>query len=444
MLNKVRNFIRLQQLLDPSLHYLVAVSGGADSVALLRVLLQLGYQVEACHCNFQLRGEESVRDEAFVKELCEQLAVPFHLVHFDTKSYADLHKVSIEMAARELRYRYFEQLCHDIGAVAVCVAHHGDDNAETLLLNLLRGTGIHGLSGIHPRRPIREGSPIEVLRPLLCVSRSEIEDWLKSIAQTYVTDSSNLVADVMRNQIRLNVLPMLRQLNPAVSDNLQSTALLMAEAEHIYDEYTSLMINRTVKNNHLDIKELKETASQLSILYEWLSKYGFSSATIRQIHSHLDAPTGRLWQSDTHEVCIDRDSLILTERQPETSPLRIPETGLYAVSNQFRLRVSISSEVVIDRSPQTACLDADKVSFPLTLRTVREGDRFVPFGMRGSKLLSDFLTDQKLPVTEKRRQLVVTDSSDNILWVVGRRIAQPYSITSSTQKMIKLEYILQQ
>lgn len=436
--SKVKEYIRAHQLLQSNGHYLVAVSGGADSVALFCLLHQLGYQVEICHCNFLLRGRESYRDEDCVRKLAERFDVPFHLIHFDTKSYAQLHKLSIEMAARELRYQYFEQLCSDLGCSAVCVAHHSDDNAETILLNLLRGSGVHGLCGIQPSRAIRQGSHIQVVRPLLCVSKTEIEKWLNEIGQNYITDSSNMIADVMRNRIRLNVMPQLRELVPSVADNLQTTAQLMIETSKIYDQYIASTVDRIVVNNKLCISELRGTISPISILHGWLSNYGFSSSMIRQINGHLDAETGRVWSSESHELCIDRGKLILTDRQNSIPPFKIPETGLYHITSQLHLRVEHAKEIVVDRSPDTACLDAAKVRFPIIIREVQEGDRFVPFGMNGSKLLSDFLTDLKIPLTQKRRQLVVTDAEGAIIWVVGLRISQLFAITSDTRFMLKL------
>ena len=208
---------------------LVALSGGADSVCLLMAMKRLGYAIEAIHCNFHLRGAESDRDEEFCKSLCEREQIPFHTVHFDTKTYAEVHKISIEMAARELRYNYFEQLRKAIDAEAILVAHHMNDSVETLLMNLIRGTGIHGLQGIKPRNG-------NIIRPLLCVSRKEIVEWLGEIGQDYVTDSTNLEDDVTRNKLRLNIIPLLEEINPAASENIAKTALRMVEAGKVFDD----------------------------------------------------------------------------------------------------------------------------------------------------------------------------------------------------------------
>jgi len=230
MLKKVRKYILSNNLTDHNSKYLIAFSGGADSTALLLIMKQLGFKVEAAHCNFHLRGEESDRDENFCRNLCQQQNIPLHIAHFDTKEYAALHKKGIEEAARILRYNYFAQLCNDIECQAVVVAHHQDDSVETILLNLLRGTGIQGLQGIKPVREIETANgKIKIIRPLLCVSRKEITEWLASINQDFVTDSTNLEADAMRNKIRLQLLPVIDSINPKARQNILLTAKNIAQ-----------------------------------------------------------------------------------------------------------------------------------------------------------------------------------------------------------------------
>jgi len=460
MLQKIQSYIDQNQLLSKNELVLVAVSGGADSVALLLMLQQLGYRIEAAHCNFNLRGEESQRDEQFVVDLCERKDIPLHRAHFDTRTFAELHKMSIEMAARTLRYRYFDQLAADLQATTICVAHHRDDNVETLLLNLLRGTGIHGLTGMKPLRWSKQGCcnhdhPSEqgcrIVRPLLCVSRRDIEQWLQLQQQPYVTDSTNLETDAIRNKLRLSVIPLLQSINPSVVQNLQSTIDLMVEAEKVYDAYAQQTLNSltnatapsepdsgiTEKPESIVISALKTTPSPLVILYEWLRKYDFTAAVVRDICNHLDAPTGRLWQSPTHELCIDRNQLLVYPLEEPFEPMKIPETGVYT-SRQLRVSASVSNEVMISREPFMVTLDAEKVPFPLTVRRIAEGDRFTPYGMKGSRLVSDFLTDKKVPLIEKRRQLVVTDGTGKIIWLVGHRTAQPVSITTETKKTLRI------
>ena len=429
----IHRFIEDHHLLFREGRYLVAVSGGADSVALLLLLKQDGYDIEAAHCNFHLRGEESLRDEEFVKGLCKKLDIRLHLAHFDTKTYAELHKMSIEMAARELRYRSFEQRRTDLQATDICVAHHQDDSVETILLNLLRGTGIHGLTGIHPRQG-------HIVRPLLCVSRKEIENWLERQGQDYVTDSSNLVADVWRNKLRLNVIPQLLDITPQAPRNILNTAGLLAETAQIADEAISKTLARIGNDNSLSLNKLLSSDYRRSILFAWLGKKGFSSAMISQIAQQIDtARNGSTWMSETHELCVDRGKLLLQERQPTRLTLHIPETGTYVYEPEVKIRVSISTDMRISRDVNMASLDADKIRFPLTLRPVQTGDRFVPLGMtNGSKLVSDYLTDRKMSVFSKRRQLILTDADGKVLWLVGQRPDNRVKIDGTTTRILLL------
>ena len=432
MLNKISDFIANRHLLVPQGKYLVALSGGADSIALALSMKRLGFAIEAVHCNFHLRGAESQRDEDFVKAFCQRHDIALHLVHFDTRAYAELHKVSIEMAARQLRYAHFEALRRDIGADDILVAHHQDDSIETMLMNLLRGTGIHGLTGIRPRNG-------HVVRPLLCVGRKEIEQWLGEQQETYVTDSTNLVPDVVRNKIRLQLLPLLEEVVPQATGNLLHTMQLMTETAKVYDHATAESKNRIICDNKLHINELLKEPSPLCLLFEWLTPHQFPPTVISQIAQRPGSlQTGARWCSPTHELCYDRGQLILHPITPERPTLRIPETGVYRYEEDTRIRVSASSEVTVSREPLVASLDAGLVSFPLIVRPVRPGDRFTPYGMKGSRLLSDFLTDRKLSVFDKRRQLVVTDANGDIVWVVGQRTDQRFSISHETTRVLLL------
>ena len=430
MLNKISDFIANRHLLVPQGKYLVALSGGADSIALALSMKRLGFAIEAVHCNFHLRGAESQRDEDFVKAFCQRHDIALHLVHFDTRAYAGLHKVSIEMAARQLRYAHFEALRRDIGADDILVAHHQDDSIETMLMNLLRGTGIHGLTGIRPRNG-------HVVRPLLCVGRKEIEQWLGEQQETYVTDSTNLVPDVVRNKIRLQLLPLLEEIVPQATGNLLHTMQLMTETAKVYDHSTAESNHRIICDNKLHINELLKEPSPLCLLFEWLTPHQFPPTVISQIAQRPDSlQTGARWCSPTHELCCDRGQLILHPITPDRPTLRIPETGVYRYEGDTRIRVSASNEVTVSREPLVASLDASLVSFPLIVRPVRPGDRFTPYGMKGSRLLSDFLTDRKLSVFDKRRQLVVTDANGDIVWVVGQRTDQRFSISHETTHIL--------
>ena len=425
MWSKVAEFVKKHKLLDINELYLVALSGGADSVALLIMLHEAGYRVHAAHCNFHLRGDESDRDEVFCVSLCERLGVELHRVHFDTRTYAEIHKVSIEMAARELRYKWFEQLRADIGAAGICVAHHRDDSVETVLMNLVRGTGLRGLCGIQPRHGF-------ILRPLLSVSREELEAYLANKGQGYVTDSTNLKADVMRNKIRLNILPMLRELNPAVSENIHRTAEHMTEAQRVLDGITEPY--RHCKS--LDLSELTKYGSSEYIVFEWLKNYGFNGSQIDQI---VNADIGSIFTSSAGiDLLVDRQRLIV---EPSLKPMKkmvIPEDGKYIIGDvAFRIR---KCSPYISKQKDLATLDASKVLFPLTVRRVEEGDRMVPFGMKGSKLLSDLMTDLKMTLFEKRRQLVIVDAQGGIVWAVGLRTDQRVAVTEETTEVLEIAF----
>ena len=437
MKSKVADFIAKHQLLSRDGLHIVALSGGADSVALLLILKQLGYRIEAAHCNFHLRGEESLRDEDFVKSLCKEQNIPLHLIHFETVDYAALPHVSIEMAARDLRYGYFRQLCQDIGASTVCVAHHRDDAVETLLMNLIRGAGIHGLTGIRPRNG-------QVVRPLLCLSRQEIEDYLRHIGQHYVVDSTNLVDDVVRNKIRLRVLPLLREINPNVAENIDKTANYLQQTEKIFNTSLRSQLDSLVERREgsdalaVSIKSLQEKPSPEAFLHEWLSPYGFNSAQTEQIFAHLNGESGREFTSASHTLLIDRSQLILEPLKAPMKTMKIPEEGHYRYTEDMRFSFEHSDTISISNSAFCATIDLVNIQYPLTIRPVQTGDRFCPFGMEGHRLVSDFLTDQKLSLLEKRRQLVVTDAKGDILWLVGLRTDNRYRVKNTTSSILRI------
>ena len=430
--------IERHQLLSVDSKYLVALSGGADSVCLLLVLKELGYQLEAVHCNFHLRGDESDRDEMFCEVLCKRLDIPFHRIHFDTQMYAELHHVSIEMAARELRYKYFEQLCDDIHATGICVAHHRDDSVETVLINLIRGTGIHGLTGISPKNG-------RIIRPLLDVSREEIEDYLRQLKQDFVTDSTNLHDDVVRNKIRLNVIPMLQEINPSVSENIALTTNRLSEAERLFNWALEKRATECVieKDEQSLVINFSLATDNEYILFHLLSPYHFTPLQIEQIAANDGKQSGKEWKSSSHVALLDRNRLIVCRLVETRSPMRIPEDGKYVFTDRCVLsfqHVMRDSDFQISRQRNVACLDADLVEFPLTIRYIENGDRFTPFGMKGSKLVSDFLTDCKVSLYDKRQQLVVTDAKQQIVWLVNHRPDHRFCVTEQTKRVLKITF----
>lgn len=436
MSESVARFIAKYGLLKKEGKYIVALSGGADSVALLLILKELGYNVEAAHCNFHLRGEEADRDEAFVKELCHKQSVALHIIHFDTREYASLHKLSIETAARELRYGYFENLRRDIDADAICVAHHRDDSVETILMNLTRGTGVNGLTGIKPKNG-------NIIRPLLCIGRKDIEQYLEQRGQTYVTDSTNLEADeARRNKFRLEIIPLLKEINPSVVKNIQATASRLGECQKMADYAFDCVVKdiATKYDNGIDIDICKLNASPSAeyILYRLLTDYMFTPSQVEAIASMLDAQTGKTFSSTTHELAFARGKIVVRKLHEKIKPMRIPEEGIYNLANGLNIRVAITNEIDISRSRDIATLDADKVAFPLIIRPTETADRFHPFGMKGTKLVSDYLTDAKKNPLEKQSQLVVVDGNGNIIWLMNERTDNRYRIDSDTKRVLRI------
>ncbi len=295
---RVKDFIESRQLLQRDRLYIVALSGGSDSVALLCMMRELGYCIVAAHCNFQLRGEEAYNDERFCETLCAQFNIPFHRIHFDTQTYSQLHHVSIEMAARELRYQYFENLREDVAAEGILVGHHQDDSVETILMNLIRGTGIDGLLGIQAKKG-------RIIRPLLCLTQNEIYDYLRAKRQAYVLDQSNLIDDVVRNRIRLNIIPLLQEINSSASQNIMATSKRLSQVSELFHQAILQNIEAVTKEKTddatlLDLEQLQHLTAQEYTLFYLLRNFNFSSETIAQISSHLHAPTGKRWLSKTH------------------------------------------------------------------------------------------------------------------------------------------------
>ncbi len=422
MIEKVRKYIDREIGLEPDSIIFVAISGGADSTALLLIMKELGYRLHALHCNFNLRGDESNRDQVFVEGLCKRQQVPLSIKHFDTEEYANQHGISIEMAARDLRYSWFrEELQHfkiqiskpefDRVGAFVAVAHHRDDQAETLLLNLLRGTGLRGLAGMSPKHD-------EIIRPLLCLSREEILSYLESKGQSYVTDSTNTEDICQRNILRHDFIPLLQRINSAAVEHL---CLACDNARQSFLYYKK-GIEAAFKE--LGITETSFTLSALNsptLLHEWLYGKGFNSAQEEEMRQANKSEVGRMWHSSTHTVLRDRNALILAQLKESVKP-------------QLEQKVvPCMDEVGLD----IAYFDADLLTAPIAVRRVREGDAFVPFGMKGRKLVSDYLTDRKLNRLEKAETFVAT-CGDDIIWLIGHRSDNRYKVTDKTTRILKL------
>lgn len=383
--------------MNKSATWLVALSGGADSVALLLMLKEKGYaNIHALHCNFHLRGEESDRDQKFCEELCRRLIIAIHVKHFDTLQEAKSHNESIEMAARRLRYGWFSQMQHELHAQGIFVAHHQDDQAETVLMNLLRGTGLNGLKGMSPDSTV---DGLRIIRPLLSTSKQQILDYLSERKQNFVTDSTNLKRNALRNKIRLDVIPLLKELNPSVVE----------------------CIARTAENIRLETDNDREPE-----LFARLSKLGFSRQQILDINQHIsNESSGLVWHSHTNTVYINRGEISIEDKLCTNT---VPDIIVQ----------DITSEEGITFTPDCAYVDADTLHGNLHVRHYNNGERFQPNGMNGnSKLVSDYLTDRKVPLSQKQRQLVVSDDN-SIVWIPTHTTDHRHRITPETKHIIKV------
>lgn len=436
MKEQIQQYIIQHQLLSGEKPVVVGISGGADSVALLHILVSLGYKCIAAHCNFNLRGDESFRDEQFTIDFTKRLQVPLCKISFETNKYAQENRLSVEMAARELRYRWFEELLNTYDADAVAVAHHRDDSVETLLINLTRGSGITGLTGIKPKNG-------NVVRPLLCVSREDIYAYIENNGLEYVTDSSNSSDIYTRNFIRLKVIPLLEEINPSVKASLARTANHLYDASLIYNHSIEEARRVIIQNNRLSISALLSFPAPATILYEMLKPYGFSRTVCESIFTVLDKDSGKIFYSSTHRLLKDRSDLLIDVLSGEDNRAYLINLEDDNVDLPVELKpeiVVIKEDYQIEKDRKFAYFDFDKLSFPLVLRHWQEGDWFVPFGMKGKKKVSDYFSDKKFSLFDKEKTWLLCSGQD-VIWIVGERTDNRYRIEKTTKRVLKLKFI---
>lgn len=438
LLSKVETFIRINEMLDKENCVLVGLSGGADSTALLDVLVTLGYKCIAAHCNFHLRGEESVRDHEFARMTALNYRVEFHEIEFATREYAAQRGISIEMACRELRYEWFDELLAETGAQAIAVGHHRDDSIETFFLNLSRGTGIAGLTGINAVHG-------NVVRPFLAVSRQEIEDYLGKRHIDFITDSSNREDIYLRNKIRLQLIPLMKSINPSFCDSIVKTIGNLEQVERVYDhavhEARHKVVSMRGEEVLISIHELNKLAAPVAILFELLREYDVPSSMIQDIANSLEGISGKQFFAGFYRIVKDRDFLIVSKRNITDTPdhYYIP-ADVNSVSQPVEMNFEVMDYFpgfIIPKTKEVICLDADKVAFPLELRHWQKGDKFVPFGMRGMKKVSDYFSDHKFSVLDKEKAWLLL-SNDDILWIVGERADNRFRITSKTKRVLMI------
>lgn len=436
-ISEIEQYIVENGLLAGGEKVIVGVSGGADSVALLDILHSFRLECVVAHCNFHLRGEESNRDAFFVEELCQRYKLKYERIDFDTEAYAERESISIEMAARELRYNWFEQIRTIHMAQKIAVAHHRDDSVETVLLNLIRGTGIRGLTGIPPMNGY-------IIRPLLCMSRNDILEYLKDRKLSYVDDSTNNEDLYSRNKIRLNILPLMETINPSVKEAIMRTSRNLSQVANIYRMYMDQVKKDIFQDNKISIALLIQYAEPEAILFEILSPYGFNAPTVRLVFESLVSQSGKVFHSDTHQLLKDRGFLILKKKETLTVDTFTIHESDENIGHPIQLtieRTLINGDFTIEGKPNILYLDANKVKYPLTLRHWRQGDWFIPFGMKGKKKVSDYFSDHKFSLFDKEDTWLLC-SGEDILWIVGHRSDDRFKIGDETTEVIRITYTL--
>ena len=439
MLKAFSQFTKKEQLIDSPGTILLAVSGGIDSIVMCELFRQSSIPFAIAHCNFQLRAAESDEDEAFVEALAEKYKVAFHTVSFETKTFAKKNNLSIQMAARDLRYEWFEQVRKQFHYTAIATAHHGDDSLETFFINIMRGTGISGMHGILPKQG-------KVIRPMLFTDKENIKAFAKKHKLGFREDSSNTSDKYLRNNIRNTIIPALKKLNPAIEKSIAKDMENLRNAELIYKEAIGRkrkkLVQKTKEGFSISIEKLRKLQPAKTYLYEFLKPFNFNSASIDEIIHSPDNASGKQFFSDTHRLVKDRDLLLIQEKkETEEEGISIPMATKTTALNTGKLKfktLANNKAFKLKTASNTASLDLDTLDFPLQIRKWQKGDTFRPIGMKGKKKLSDYFIDKKLSLIDKENVRVIT-SGDRIVWVIGHRIDDRFKITAKTKKIYFVE-----
>lgn len=442
MIDRFQQYIEQNKLCDKNDQILVAVSGGVDSIVLLDLFKQTEYNIAIAHCNFQLRGVDSDADDQFVKNLGVEYKVKVYSKRFETKTYADYHKVSIQVAARDLRYAWFEELLKEKGIDFVAVAHHADDQVETFFINLSRGSGLSGLKGI----PIKRN---KIIRPLLFANRFEILAYSKENKLAFREDLSNLEDKYLRNKIRLKLLPELIKYVPKTKETIIESMEHLLDADIVFQQMLNEKYNTISKQKGgqviISIHELTKLNPLDTWLYYLLRKFGFNRSTTNKVaETILKGQVGKVFMSASQRMLIDRNELVIRNIDISFKEVHSIDQGQNKITQPIDLTFRIvpkDKSFKINRSTNIAQLDFDKINFPLQIRSWKKGDRFKPLGMKGSKLLSDFFIDIKINLFEKEDMWLLFSGSE-IVWVIGYRISDKFKITSKTDRVFLIENVI--
>ncbi len=437
MIQQFIDFVKSQRLFDSSSRILLAVSGGADSMAMFDLFMRAGYPFAVAHCNFRLRGAESDKEEAFVTRICDEHNIELFVQHFDTEEFADQEGISIEMAARKLRYDWFDELLLDGRFDYLATAHHQDDVIETFLINLSRGTGLKGLCGIRQKTG-------KIIRPMLFTNREGIREYLRKFDIPFCEDSSNQETIYYRNFIRHQILPLFDELNPAFRKNVLRTILNLNESSQLFEQKIEEISQQVVRvsglGHHISIEGLMNHQPIRTVLFELIRPYGFQPEQVDQVLAVLESDPGRKFYSETHRLVKDRSELVITRKEIENPELVYIEKDCLEIHLPVPMKFQQIERTQLFRfstNPMIADLDLDKLEFPLILRKWKEGEYFQPLGMNGFKKLSDFFIDEKLSIPEKESTWILV-SGDKVCWVVGRRIDDRFKIGPATKKVFRI------
>ena len=434
------------QITIPPLRVLAAVSGGMDSMCLATLLQRSGADFGIAHCNFRLRGKESDEDEAMVRNWAEAHGVPFYVTHFETEAFALEKGISIEMAARELRYSFFAETAREEGYEAVAVAHNANDNAETLILNMLRGTGSRGMSGMKEvsSLPVVGADSIPLLRPLLRFSREEIQEFVRKEAVPFREDRTNAENTYKRNKIRNLIFPVFRNINPSFLKALNSDAAHIAEVNAIADDFFSSHLVEVLENEKVNLKKLKALPHWEYILFRIMEERGFSPSRSEDLIRTVSADTpgsGKVFLSDNYTATTTSSSIVFSPiAAGDHNPIEIWAPGSY-IYNGRKVTVEVfdkPAEMELKQPEGTIILDESKCPLPITLRGWKEGDRFVPLGMRGSKKLQDWFSDRHWSIPQKKAAILVIIEGSSIAAILGETIDKSVRVTPETKRIIRI------
>lgn len=437
MVEQLLNHIYAHQLCKATDKILLGVSGGLDSVVMLHLFFQAGFSIGVAHCNFQLRGEEADGDEEFVRRLCSEFNIPFYCQRFETKTFAHEERLSVQMAARELRYRFFEQIREREGYDHIATAHHLDDSLETALLNLARGSGLEGMAGI----PDVSG---KVIRPMLFATRRMLSEYASQHHLQWREDVTNQAEDYSRNYLRHQVVPKLKKLNPNLEETYRHTRQRLSEARQLalyaIKYFKALYVKHDNNCMIIEREGLLRSGAGATLLWELIKKEGFNFSQCRDILQHHQP--GKYFFSDTHYLVVDRGTYILYPKEDDaffSREIARNETQVFHAGVFLSLEEVSREAFVLEKNAWVAQLDADLLRYPLIWRTWKTGDYFVPLGMKHTKKVSDFLIDLKVSLPEKKRVTVI-ESGGEIAWVAGYRISEKFKVTEQTKRVLRIRY----